>query len=477
MSFLGEFMNTPSQAYYKLNQDSSNVVDSYSLNNYEVTICTNREEGGMVYNIQYDSLTSSYLKDFYVFENEIKSLLENYILKNKEFCTFDQLYSFLSENINQELEIPAIILVPILLRVLSIEKIGSLLIDDQIDEIYLDSSERSLYVDHSKYGRCTTTIFLSKVEIESFVQRVALENDFSLNQANPTMKSDFVSSLFHCRVTVDIPPLIIDDIHIDIRKFHSHRLRLSDLIKIGSITEKQVAFLIYMIQNQVSITIIGPPNSGKTTMQNSLIEYIPSHLRLLSVEDVLESANLRQGNTVRFRLGYDPKESMLFSKSLEIQKILHRSPDFINLGELSNKGHFTAYLNVLSVGIPSIQTIHGKKPEFLFSRLRDIYHIPLELLKTSIPHIFIELDVKWNGNLKKRYVIEMAELTEKGEIIPITDSEIDLFLSQQDNNSNIFTLKFLQERHRIEFDEMVTTLDGLVIDMLNAHSFRNEGRG
>ncbi len=469
-------MNTPSQTYYKMNQDSSNIVDSYSFNNYKVTICTNQEEGGMIYNIQYDSLTSSHLKDFYVFENKIKSLLENYILKNKEFCTFDQLYSSLSENINQELSIPAKILVPVLLRVLNIENIGSLLIDDQIDEVYLDSSESGIYVDHSKYGRCTTTIILSKVEIESFVQRVALENDFSLNQANPTMKSDFVSSLFHCRVTVDIPPLIIDDIHIDIRKFHSHRLRLSDLIKIGSITEKQVAFLIYMIQNQVSITIIGPPNSGKTTMQNSLIEYIPSHLRLLSVEDVLESANLRQGNTVRFRLGYDPKESMLFSKSLEIQKILHRSPDFINLGELSTKGHFTAYLNVLSVGIPSIQTIHGKKPEFLFSRLRDIYHIPVELLKTSIPHIFIELDVKWNGKVKKRYVIEMAELTEKGIIIPITDSEIDLFLSQQYNNSNIFTLKYLQKRNRIEFDEMVTTLDELAIGILNAHSIRNEGR-
>ena len=246
-------MNTPSQTYYKLNQDSSNIVDSYSFNNYEVTIRTNQEEGGMVYNIQYDSLTSSHLKDFYVFENKIKSLLENYILKNKEFCTFDQLYSSLSENINQELDIPDKILVPVLLRVLNIEKIGPLLIDDQIDEVYLDSSESGIYVDHSKYGRCTTTIFLSKIEIESFVQRVALENDFSLNQANPTMKSDFVSSLFHCRVTVDIPPLIIDDIHIDIRKFHSHRLRLSDLIKIGSITEKQVAFLIYMIQNQVSI--------------------------------------------------------------------------------------------------------------------------------------------------------------------------------------------------------------------------------
>ncbi|MHA1969859.1 MAG: ATPase, T2SS/T4P/T4SS family [Candidatus Hodarchaeales archaeon] len=433
-------MNFPSQAHCKLNQANHNIIDSYNFSSYNVSISTIPEKEVTLYNLQYDPITYSHLKNFYTFENEVKALLENYIQKKKEFCTFDQLYSFLSENIHQELDIPSKILIPILLRVLNIEWIGSLLMDDQIDEIYLDSSERSLYVDHSKYGRCSTTILLSKSEIEAFVQRVALENDFSLNQANPTMKSDFVSSLFHTRVTVDIPPLIIDDIHIDIRKFHFHRLRLSDLIRIGSITDKQVAFLIYMIQNLVSVSIIGPPNSGKTTLQNSLIEYIPSHLRLLSVEDVLESAKLRQGNTVRFRLGYDPTESMLFSKSLEIQKILHRSPDFINLGELSTKGHFTAYLNVLSVGIPSIQTIHGKNPEFLFYRLRDIYHIPLELLKTSIPHIFIELDVKW--------------MTENGDIVSITDKEIDLFLSQQYDNSNIFTLKYLQERNCVEFDEI-----------------------
>ncbi|MHA2075025.1 MAG: hypothetical protein ACW97X_10425, partial [Candidatus Hodarchaeales archaeon] len=164
----------------------------------------------------------------------------------------------------------------------------------------------------------------------------------------------------------------------------------------------------------------------------------------------------------------------LFSKSLEIQKILHRSPDFINLGELSTKGHFTAYLNVLSVGIPSIQTIHGKNPEFLFYRLRDIYHIPLELLKTSIPHIFIELDVKWKGNLKKRYVIRMAELTENGDIVSITDKEIDLFLSQQYDNSNIFTLKYLQERNCVEFDEIGTFSDELAIGTLNDRNFKGK---
>jgi type IV secretory pathway ATPase VirB11/archaellum biosynthesis ATPase len=460
-------MNQSPALHSKFNQKGEKIIDSYSFYCYIATIIEIPEEKRVQYQVQFDPLTITHLKNFYKYENEVQLLLEKYVLQQKDFCTFNQLYKYLSNDLNQQLDIPFKILIPVLLRVLNFEKLGYLLIDEQIDEIYLDSSEKTIYLDHSRYGRCTTTICLSKSEIESFIQRVALENDFSLNRTNPTMKSDFVSPLFHTRVTVDIPPLIIDDIHIDIRKFRSTKLKISDLIKIGSITMTQAIFIILLIKNRTSISIIGPPNSGKTTLQNALIEYIPSYLRLLSVEDVLESTETRQGNRVRFRLGYDPQDALMFSKSLEIQKILHRSPDFINLGELSTKGHFTAYLNVLSVGVPSIQTIHGKNPEFLFSRLRDIYNIPLELLKSSFPHIFIELDVIWIGNKKKRFILRIAELTDTGEIVTLLDNEIESFLSQPNRESKIFTLKSLIGRNQIKLNELTRHLNEIALDLCN----------
>ncbi|MFX0185875.1 MAG: ATPase, T2SS/T4P/T4SS family, partial [Candidatus Hodarchaeota archaeon] len=303
-------------------QKEMNVVDSYSFHCYIATLIFEPQKETIEYQVKYDPLTYNNLKNFHQYEKEVRSLLEDFVLQQKDFCTFNQLYNYLMEVINTQSLFPEHFLVPILFRALNLEKIAPLLIDDQIDEIYLDSTKRNLYIDHFRHGRCNTTIKLTKSEVESLVHRVALENDFSLNRSNPTMKSDFVSPLFHTRVTVDIPPLIIEDIHVDIRKFHSNKLKLPDLVEIGSITLAQARFLIFLIQNQTSISIIGPPNSGKTTLQNALIEYIPSHFRLLSVEDVLEIADTRRGNIVRFRLGYDPHEKIIFSKSLEIQKIL-----------------------------------------------------------------------------------------------------------------------------------------------------------
>ncbi|MFW9855941.1 MAG: ATPase, T2SS/T4P/T4SS family [Candidatus Thorarchaeota archaeon] len=428
------------------------LLESYKFRSYVVEVNQEKSTKTLepLYQVKYDETTYKSLKDFYLYEKQIKMALEEFVSQNKEFCTFNQLFKYLNEIIPNKVYIPSGLMVPIFFRVLGLEKIGPLLMDENIDEIYIDSSHKAIYIDHNRHGRCNTFIKLSKKEIDTFVSRIALENDFSLSQSNPTMKADFTSPLFHTRVTVDIPPLIIEDVHIDIRKFHAEQLRLPDLVEIGSITGAQADFLRYLIQNQTSLSIIGPPNSGKTTLQNALIEYIPSHLRLLSIEDVLESTNLRHGNVVRFRLGYDPHEGHLISKSMEVQKILHRSPDFINLGELSLKDHFTAFLNVLSVGIPSIQTIHGKNPNFLLQRLKDIYQVPLEILQTSIPHVFIELDVFWKRNKKNRMLVKIAELNEQGGISSISNEDINHFLTNDRESSNIFTIRYLLNRNRAE---------------------------
>ncbi|MFX0013627.1 MAG: ATPase, T2SS/T4P/T4SS family [Promethearchaeota archaeon] len=441
------------------------VIDSYPYNCYIATITKLSENEQLEYQVHYNTSTYNYLKNFSDYEKEVKFYLKEFILRKKDFCTFNQLYNHLLEDIFNQLKTPKQLLIPILFRTLDFEKIGPLLIDDKIDEVYLDSSRKKLYIDHSRHGRCSTSIQLSKKEIEAFIHRIALENDFSLNHSNPTMKSDFVSPLFHTRVTVDIPPLTIEDVHIDIRKFRSENLRIRDLIENGSLSLTQAILLVFLIQNQTSITIIGPPNSGKTTLQNALIEYIPSQFRLLSVEDVLETPEIRQGNIVRFRLGYDPLETRTVSKSLEIQKILHRSPDFINLGELSTKDHFNAFLNVLSVGIPSIQTIHGKNPKFLFARLKDIYNIPLELMKNSFPHIFIELNVSWIKNVKKRSVMRIVELTDKGKIETLSEKDLESFFSRPKAESGVFTLDSIIKNKKIGFDEILVNFEEIKLDL------------
>ncbi len=427
-------------------QDPSSLIDSYEFQCYQTTIRKNSTSSIVEYSVNYNKKVLRELTNFNAYERQLKDVIKEFILNSEDFVTLDCLISFVSNIEDKFSDISISLRIAVLLRILNMERIGPLLIDDQIDEIYLDSSQSYVYIDHVQYGRCSTQIRLNKQEIDSFISRITLENDFNLNRENPTMKGELITKLFHTRITIDIPPLLVDDIHLDIRKFHPNNLQLRDLVKIGSLTKIQGKFLKEMIKNLISISIIGPPNSGKTTLQNALIEYLPSHFRLLSVEDVLESTNLRKGNQIRFRLGYDPKDTRTYSKAMEIQKLLHRSPDYVNLGELSTESNFIAFLNVLSVGIPSIQTIHGRDPNYLLLRLQDIYKIPVSLIKTSFPHIFIEMDTIWNKSFRNRFVVRIAELTTEGTIVILSDRERDDTGNIGINKDNSTSLEFLEYR-------------------------------
>ncbi|MHA1993811.1 MAG: ATPase, T2SS/T4P/T4SS family [Candidatus Hodarchaeales archaeon] len=429
-----------------INQKSGSLINSYKFLCYKALIRRDKLSSNIEYQVIYDEVVMGELKNFNLYEGLLKSTIEELIVKTQDFISLDELFSFVSNLKGEILGFSEHLIIPVLFRILKMERLGPLLVDNQIDEIYLDSSQSYIYIDHARYGRCSTQIRLRKQEIESFIHRVALENDFNLNRENPTMKGDFVTKLFHTRITVDIPPLLIDDVHLDIRKFHPHNLHLEDLIKSGSIPQSQGNFLREIMNNLVSLSIIGPPNSGKTTLQNALLEYIPPHFRILSVEDVLETSNLRIGNQVRFRLGYDPNERNIYTKAMEIQKLLHRSPDYVNLGELSTKDNFLAFLNILSVGIPSIQTIHGRNPNYLLLRLQDVYKIPISLIKTSFPHVFVEMDTLWVENIRKRFIIRIAELTPEGEIIIVSDRQSDRFNDLLIDKQNSYSLNFLQDR-------------------------------
>ena len=118
------------------------------------------------------------------------------------------------------------------------------------------------------------------------------------------------------------------------------------------------------------------------------------------------------------------------------------------MGEVSTQNHFIAFLNVLSVGIPSIQTIHGRKPEQLVTRLRDIYNIPINLIKTSFPHAFIELRTNWINNIRKRYVHRIMELTEEGTIVNISEKNCNISNDTAINDHCSETINYLINKQK-----------------------------
>jgi pilus assembly protein CpaF len=225
------------------------------------------------------------------------------------------------------------------------------------------------------------------------------------------MKADLVTDWFHIRVTADIPPLSVDGTHLSLRKLRQGTFTLPRLCANGTLTPEAGAFLTWAYLNFVNLTIVGAPGSGKTTFQNALLGLTPPHLRVISVEDTIESQSSEHiGHLIRFKVDPFEKDVKRSTKPAEIIKLLHRAPDILNLGEITTAEHALSWFHAMSAGIPSIQTIHGSSLEYLLMRVTEIFQIPAVLLRTSVPHLLIEMRAFWQQTQRQRRVTRIAEI-------------------------------------------------------------------
>ncbi|MBX4899640.1 MULTISPECIES: P-type DNA transfer ATPase VirB11 [Rhizobium] len=128
------------------------------------------------------------------------------------------------------------------------------------------------------------------------------------------------------------------------------------------------AFLRDCVTGRLSMLLCGPTGSGKTTMSKTLINAIPAHERLITIEDTLELIIPHENHV---RLLYSKSGTGLGAVTAEhlLQASLRMRPDRILLGEMRDDAAW-AYLNEVVSGHPgSISTIHGANPVQGFKKL------------------------------------------------------------------------------------------------------------
>ncbi|MFW9914189.1 MAG: ATPase, T2SS/T4P/T4SS family [Candidatus Thorarchaeota archaeon] len=389
----------------------------YNVGPYHVTVCSGELQSQGQYQVRFreDIINLRQFKDWankvkenILSESEIKILtLDQSIEKMKPFIQQLIQTKGISSHFSSDTIIPAMAL-----EVLGLGRLAPLLLDTYLEEIYLDG-DSEIYLDHSVIGRCSTSLRLSPRELDIFLNRVTLDNDSLLTQTNPSMKADLTTEWFHLRISADIPPLTLDGPKIIIRKLREKGLTLPDLCANMTLIPEAATFLLFALLNGVDITIVGAPASGKTTLQNALLAFLPPFFRVVSIEDVEETfAGSFQDNGHLIRFKVDPIERGFIrrTKSEEVIKLLHRSPDLICFSEISTSEHAKAWFEAMCAGIQSVQTIHGRTIAAVVMRLSDVFEIPPVLIKSSIPHILVEIRGFWRNSKRLRRVTRITEI-------------------------------------------------------------------
>lgn len=196
---------------------------------------------------------------------------------------------------------------------------------------------------------------------------------------------------------VSPPALLTGHVAINIRRHTQHTFTLDDLLSAGTFAQWRdvsistealaanpllnendlallalkasgdiPAFLHQAVLQRRNIVIAGATRSGKTTFARALIDLVPTHERLITMEDVHELKLPRHENKVHLIYGDGAGR---VSATNCIRSCMRMSPDRIFLAEIRGNEAWD-YLAALNTGHPgTVTTTHANSAREAFSRL------------------------------------------------------------------------------------------------------------
>ncbi|GAB3452264.1 CpaF/VirB11 family protein [Insolitispirillum peregrinum] len=134
-------------------------------------------------------------------------------------------------------------------------------------------------------------------------------------------------------------------------------------------TPEVVAFLQAAIEREDNIIVSGATNTGKTTLLNRLLTFLPENRRVIAAEDTPELEIARFWDGVGLMAGRDAADGggMVDWRQM-YDHLMRATPDHVIFGEISTTNSFAA-LAALNAGITGFMcTIHAESPQQALDR-------------------------------------------------------------------------------------------------------------
>ncbi|MHA2274675.1 MAG: ATPase, T2SS/T4P/T4SS family [Candidatus Kariarchaeaceae archaeon] len=279
---------------------------------------------------------------------------------------------------------------------LNLTEVYLLFKDKLIFEIYLNEINTPIIVNHRLEGKLKTNLVFSDELWHSLKIQSELNSNQIISRLNPSLKTGLVTTIGNMRITLQIPPLSLTPTVV-IRRLPTHPITSNVLIEENQINYKQMNFLINSIKLRKNIIISGEPGSGKTTLANALLLESPVYWRMIILEDASEVIlpTNKFPMAVKYSIPSVGKISTI-NRGEEISKLLHRSPDYVFLGEIQDYTDTRTMFEAFASGIKGLATTHSYNFEGLRSRWVDNYEIKTDMIGSI--DVIVITKKEWKGN-------------------------------------------------------------------------------
>lgn len=306
------------------------------------------------------------------------------------------------------------------------------LVDDKdITEIMVNGMGNIFYEKDGHIIRWDKS-FESNEKLEDVIQQIVAGANRQVNESSPIVDARLADG---SRVNVVLKPIALNGPILTIRKFPEEPMNMEKLIGHGALTKEAADFLEKLVRAKYNIFISGGTGTGKTTMLNALMDYVPKEERVITIED---SAELQISNIINLvkleaRNATADGENQVTIRDL-IKSALRMRPDRIIVGEVRGAESVDMIQAMSSGHDGSISTGHSGSPEEMLSRLETMV-----LMGTDIPLLAIRKQIASAIDIivqLERLRDKSRRVTEITEVIGCDEGEIklnQLFIFKEDD--------------------------------------------
>jgi flagellar protein FlaI len=303
--------------------------------------------------------------------------------------------------------------------------------DEHIYDVYIDSpaGETPVYVDHGRFGVCTTNIRLSEDDLERISSKFRSIGGRPFDEANPIMDMELRD--MGVRVTGIREPSTFDGIAYSFRKRRENPWTLPRFVYEGMMSAKTAALLSLIVSGQRSILITGARGSGKTSLLCALIAEIKQSDRIVLMEDTpelpVDSLRVLGWKIEHLRnqpvISRNNRESYELSPEENLRAALRLGESVLILGEvrgLEAKALFEA-MRVGAAGNAVLGTIHGSSPYDTWDRITNDLNVPSTSFKAV--DVVVSLGYREDREIstRGRYLKSITEVGREWTINPQTE--------------------------------------------------------
>ncbi|MGA1144220.1 MAG: CpaF family protein [Ilumatobacteraceae bacterium] len=240
----------------------------------------------------------------------------------------------------------------------------------RLEEFFKDETVREVMVNGGcevwveRNGKLERVDTISEADTRSFIERTLLPLGRRIDITSPVVDARLTDGSRLCAV---IPPIAVDGSCVSIRRFSIDRITLNDF------ADRQVGEILQqLVFDRRNLLISGAASAGKTTLLNSLCDFLTPNERVVTIEDIAE-LKLAHPHVVRLEARpLSPDGNLEISTRSLVRTALRLRPDRLIIGEV--RGAETLdMLSAMNTGHDgSMSTIHANSARDALRRVESL---------------------------------------------------------------------------------------------------------